>query len=81
MSVSIDQLELVVPVPVPAAETVIEKLHDCPPTVTAKEAEPAAEGVPVMAKVTEPAPEAKVPAAKVAVRAVTPVDDITEPDE
>jgi hypothetical protein len=44
----------------------------------AKEAVPAAEGVPVMGYVTEPAPEANVPAANVAVNPVTPVEEMAE---
>jgi hypothetical protein len=43
----------------------------------AKEAVPAAEGVPVMG----PAPEANVPAANVAVNPVTPVEEMAEPAE
>ena len=81
ISVSIDHAEVLVPVPELAAETVIDKLHDCPPIEIAKAAVPAAEGVPVIAKVTEPAPETNVPAAKVAVRPVTPVEAIPEPAE
>ena len=45
----------------------------------AKAAVPAAEGVPVMAKVTKPAPEASVPAANVAIRPVAPVEAMAVP--
>lgn len=83
ISVSTDHAEplVVEPPDVPDAETVNEKLHDCPPTVTANVAVPAADGVPVIANVTEPSPDAKVPAAKVAASPVTPVDATAEPAE
>ena len=58
-----------------AAATFTVKEHDCPPTVIAKLAVPELAGVPVMVYVTLPAPLARVPAAKVAVRPVTPVED------
>jgi hypothetical protein len=83
MSVSIDHTKSVVSEPVPelAAETVIDRVHDCPPRVIANEAVPAAVGVPVIAKVALPAPEANVAAVNVAVSPVTPVDAIAEPVE
>ena len=50
------------------------KLQLCPPKVIANVAVPELAGVPVMVYVTLPAPLARVPAAKVAVRPVTPVE-------
>ena len=57
-----------------AAATFTVKEHDCPPNEIAKLAVPALAGVPVMVYVTLPLPLAKVPAAKEAVRPVTPVE-------
>ena len=54
--------------------TVLVKVQVCPPTLKAKLAVPELAGVPVMVKVKLPAPVAKVPAAHVAVRPVTPVE-------
>ena len=54
--------------------TLIVKLQLCPPKVMAKLAVPELAGVPVMVYVTLPLPLAKVPAAKEAVRPVTPVE-------
>ncbi len=54
--------------------TVLVKVQVCPPMLSAKLAVPFDAGVPVMVKVKLPAPVAKVPAAHVAVRPVTPVD-------
>jgi hypothetical protein len=62
-----------------AAFTVTAKLHVCPPKVIAKEAVPLDAGVPAIAYVMLPAPLANVPAAKVAVSPVTPVDEIAVP--
>jgi hypothetical protein len=59
---------------VPTAKTVLVSVQDCPPTEIAKEAVPEPLGVPVMVYVKEPAPEAIVPADKVAVSPVTPVE-------
>ena len=54
--------------------TVLVNVHVCPPMLRAKLAVPLDAGVPVMVKVKLPAPLNKVPAAKVAVKPVTPVD-------
>jgi hypothetical protein len=54
--------------------TVTENEQFCPPTVIEKEAVPAPDAVPVMVNVKLPLPLASVPAAKVAVRPVTPVE-------
>ncbi len=54
--------------------TVLVKVQDCPPILKAKLAVPLDDGVPVILNVNEPAPLAKVPAIKVAVRPVRPVD-------
>jgi hypothetical protein len=69
------------PVDVLAVPTVTEKLQVCPPKVIAKAAVPVDVGVPAMAYVRLPAPLANVPAAKVAVRPVTPVEEIAVPAE
>jgi hypothetical protein len=62
-----------------AASTATVKLQVCPPKVIEKEAVPVDVGVPAMAYVMLPAPLASVPAAKVAVRPVTPVEEIALP--
>ncbi len=54
--------------------TGLVKVQVCPPILSAKLAVPLDAGVPVIVKVKLPAPLAKVPAAHVAVRPVTPVD-------
>ncbi len=54
--------------------TVLVSIHDCPPTLNAKLAVPLDDGVPTMLKVKLPAPIAKFPAVKSAVKPVTPVD-------
>lgn len=72
-------VEVEQPVVVLASSTVTEKLQLCPPKVIAKEAVPADVGVPAIAYVRLPAPLAKVPAAKVAVNPVTPVEEIAVP--
>ena len=70
--VAVEQLSAVM---VPAGGfTVLVKMQVCPPMFKAKLAVPFDAGVPVMVKVKLPAPVAKVPAAHVAVRPVTPVD-------
>ena len=48
----------------------------CPPIAKEKLAVPLVLGVPEMANESEPAPLANVPAVKVAVNPVTPVDEI-----
>ena len=70
--IAVEQLSAVM-VPTGRA-TVLVKVQVCPPMFKAKLAVPALAGVPVMVKVKLPAPVAKVPAAHVAVRPVTPVD-------
>ena len=55
-------------------ETVNE--HDCPPMVKAKLAVPLVLGVPEITRLNEPDPLAKIPAVKVAVKPVTPVDEM-----
>ena len=62
-----------------AALTVKVNVQDWPPNVIAKEAVPEEPGVPVILKVRLPEPLANVPAAKVAVSPVTPVDEIAVP--
>jgi hypothetical protein len=69
------------PVDVLAASTVTEKLQVCPPKVIEKAAVPVDVAVPAMAYVRLPAPLANVPAAKVAVSPVTPVEEIALPAE
>ena len=59
--------------------TVSERLHDCPPKLTANNAEPAVVGVPETENDKLPAPVAKVPACKVAIKPVTPVEAIDVP--
>ena len=81
LAISVSKAQAVPPVEVAAALTVNESVQLCPPREMAKEAVPAAEGVPVMGYVTEPAPEANVPAANVAVNPVTPVEEMAEPAE
>jgi hypothetical protein len=55
-------------------ETVKEQL--CPPIVSAKLAVPLLAGVPEIASESEPEPLAKIPEVKVAVKPVTPVEEI-----
>ena len=70
--VAVEQLNAVM---VPAGKsTVLVKLQVCPPTLNAKLAVPLDAGVPVIVYVKLPAPLSRVPAAKVAVKPVTPVD-------
>ena len=70
--VAVEQLSAVM---VPAGGfTVLVNVQDCPPMFKAKLAVPFDAGVPVMVRVKLPAPVAKVPAAHVAVRPVTPVE-------
>ncbi len=60
---------------VPAGRfTVRVNVQVCPPMLNAKLAVPAALGVPVIVYASEPLPLANVPAARVAVRPVTPVE-------
>ena len=59
-----------------AAATLTVKEQDCPPTVMAKVAVPLVVGVPVIVYVNEPAPLAKEPAESVAVKPVTPDEEI-----
>ena len=70
--VAVEQLNAVM-VPI-GKSTVLVKVQVCPPILKAKLAVPLVDGVPVILNVNEPAPLAKVPAAKVAVKPVTPVD-------
>ena len=71
---------MVVDVPDPMAKpctpTIIVNVQLCPPTEIAKLAVPLEAGVPVMVYVTLPLPLAKVPALKVAVSPVTPVEEM-----
>ena len=53
---------------------VLVKVQVCPPILNAKLAAPLTVGVPVIVYVKLPAPLNKVPAARVAVKPVTPVD-------
>ncbi len=70
--VAVEQLSAVM---VPAGGfTVLVKVQVCPPMLSAKLAVPLEAGVPVMVYVKLPAPLSKVPAAKEAVKPVTPVD-------
>ena len=70
--VAVEQVRAVI---VPTGRsTVLVKVQVCPPMFRAKLAVPFDAGVPVIVKVKLPAPLSKVPAAKVAVRPVTPVD-------
>ncbi|MNE46104.1 hypothetical protein D3C80_1404250 [compost metagenome] len=59
-----------------AAATLLVKVQVCPPSVRLKLAVPLAEGVPVMFRVTEPEPLARFPEDRLAVRPVTPVEEI-----
>ncbi len=70
--VAVEQLKAVI-VPTGKA-TVLVKVQVCPPILNAKLAVPLEAGVPVMVYVKLPAPLSKVPAAKEAVKPVTPVD-------
>jgi hypothetical protein len=56
--------------------TVLVKVQVCPPRFNAKLAVPLDAGVPVIVYVKLPAPLSNVPADRVAVRPVTPVDVI-----
>ena len=69
--VAVEQLSAVM---LALGKTVLFNVQVCPPMLSAKLAVPELAGVPVMVKVKLPAPLAKVPAAHVAVRPVTPVD-------
>jgi hypothetical protein len=70
--VAVPQLKAVI---VPTGKpTVLVNVHVLPPIFNAKLAVPPADGVPVMVYVNDPAPTANVPAAKVAVNPVTPVE-------
>ena len=64
------------PPPPVAGKTVRESVQLCPPRLKAKLAVPLALGVPVIAYVTVPAPEANVPLVSVAVKPVTPVEEM-----
>ena len=61
-------------VPTGCAFTVLVKVQVCPPIFSAKLAVPLEVGVPVMVYAKDPEPMTKEPAARVAVRPVTPVD-------
>ncbi len=54
--------------------TVLVNVQLCPPTPIVKLAVPIVAGVPVIVYVKLPAPLSKVPAARVAVKPVTPVE-------
>ena len=69
--VAVEQLSAVM---LALVRTVLSKVQVCPPIFKAKLAIPELAGVPVKVKVKLPVPVAKVPAAHVAVRPVTPVD-------
>jgi hypothetical protein len=70
--VAVEQLR---PVIMPAGRfTVLVKVQVCPPKLKAKLAVPLDVGVPVMLKLRLPAPLAKVPAERLAVSPVTPVE-------
>ncbi len=70
--VAVEQLNAVM---VPTGKsTVLVKVQVCPPILNAKLAVPLIVGVPVMIYAKLPAPLAKLPAARVAVKPVTPVD-------
>ena len=69
--VAVEQLNAVM---LAVGRTVLVKVQVCPPIFNAKLAVPLDAGVPVIVRVKLPAPVAKVPAAHVAVRPVTPVD-------
>ena len=70
--VAVEQLSAVI-VPTGNA-TVLVRVQVFPPIFSAKLAVPLDAGVPVMVYVKLPVPIAKLPAAKVAVRPVTPVE-------
>jgi hypothetical protein len=57
--------------------TLSETEQFCPAILNVKNAVPEIPGVPVMLQTSEPEPLAKLPALKVAVRPVTPVDATT----
>ena len=59
-----------------AAPTLTVKEQDCPPTVMAKLAVPLVVGVPDIVYVNEPASFTKIPKESVAVKPVTPVEEI-----
>ena len=59
-----------------ATPTLTVKEQDCPPTVMEKLAVPLVVGVPDIVYVNEPAPLAKIPKESVAVKPVTPVEEI-----
>ena len=70
--VAVEQVKAVI---APAGKaTVLVKVQVWPPMFNAKLAVPLVAGVPVIVYVKLPAPLAKLPAAKVAVKPVTPVD-------
>ncbi len=70
--VAVEQLSAVI---VPTGKAIVlVKVQVCPPMLNAKLAVPLVAGVPEILNVNEPAPLAKLPAAKVAVKPVTPVD-------
>ena len=69
---AVEQLNAVI---VPTGKsTVLVNVQVCPPTLNAKLAVPLVDGIPVIVYVKLPAPLSKVPAARVAVKPVTPVD-------
>ena len=70
--VAVEQVKAVI-VPTGKA-TFLVKVQVCPPKLNAKLAVPLEAGVPVIVYVKLPAPLSKVPAARVAVKPVTPVD-------
>jgi hypothetical protein len=70
--VAVEQLSAVM-VPI-GKSTVLVNAHVCPPMLKAKLAVPFDAGVPDIVYVNDPAPLSKVPAARVAVKPVTPVD-------
>ena len=61
------------------AATVLVRVQVCPPMLSEKLAVPPLAGVPVIVYVKFPAPLAKLPAVKVAVSPVTPVEVIVCP--
>jgi hypothetical protein len=70
---AVEQLSAVM---VPKAKTFLVKVQVCPPMFNAKLAVPVISGVPVIIYVKLPAPLAKLPAVKEAVKPVTPVEVI-----
>ena len=70
--VAVEQLSTVM-VPI-GKSTVLVKVQVCPPMLKAKLAVPLVAGVPVIIYVKLPAPLSKVPAARLAVKPVTPVE-------